>query len=99
MRCGHEKGLTPGQLYVVLNMKNLRKRCWEKTGCFMTADGSGVNRITPKGLKDYNSPPLFNIPSVGAEPELNLPDSSDGEDEDHEEVLDGDIEHPPNEVL
>ena len=65
----------------------------------MTADGFEDNKITPQGLKDYEIPPPLTIPSVGAEPESNLPDSSYGEDEDHEEVLNADIEHPPDEVL
>ena len=63
----------------------------------MTTDGSEDNKITIEGLKDYKTLPQLNIPSVGAEPESNPPDSSNGEDEDHKEVLDGDIEHPPNE--
>ena len=59
--------------------QNLRMRCSEKTGCLMTADGSENNKITPEGLKAYNIynipslPPPLNIPSVGAQPESNLP--------------------------
>ena len=63
----------------------------------MTAHGSEDNKIISEGLKDYKIPPPLNIPSVGAEPESNLPNSSNGEYEDHEKVLDGDIEYPPNE--
>ena len=65
----------------------------------MTTDGYEDNKITSEGLKNYKIPPPLNVPSAGAEPESNLPNSQNGEDEDHEEALDGDIEHPPNEGL
>ena len=32
---------------------NLRWRTFEKTGCLMTADGSGEELITPEGLDNY----------------------------------------------
>ena len=64
----------------------------------MTTDGYEDNKITAEGLKDYKIPPQLNVPSAGAEPESNLSNSQNC-DEDHEEALDGDIEHPPNEGL
>lgn len=30
------------------------KRLFEKTGCLMTVDGSGDERITPQGLGNYH---------------------------------------------
>ena len=110
---GHEKGLTAMQRRILIThwvgnvwatlyspeYENLGKRCWEKTGCLVTADGFEDNKIRPEGLKDYEIPPPLTIPSVGAEPASNLPHSSHGEDEDHEEVLNADVEHPPNEGL
>ena len=60
----------------------------------MTADESKDNKISPEGLKYYKTTSLLNIPSVGAEPVSHLPNSLNGKDEDHEEMLDGDTEHP-----
>ena len=33
------------------------RKCWEKTGCLMTADGSEDHLIKPEGLLDYTVPP------------------------------------------
>ena len=47
--------------------ENLRKRCWEKTGCLMTADGSEDDKVTPEGLPSYKiPPPLLYFTSVGS---------------------------------
>ena len=79
--------------------ENLRKQCWEETRYLMTTDGFEDNKITPEGLNDYKILPQLNLPTIEAEPEADLPNSLNGEDEDYEEVLDRDIEHPPNEGL
>ena len=64
----------------------------------MTADGTEDQRITPEGLPNYKvPPPLSFIPLLGADPESNFPDSSTGEDEGDEEVLNDDTEQAPNE--
>ena len=65
----------------------------------MTIDGFEDNKITPGGLNNYKILPQLNLPTTEAEPEADLPNSLNGEDEDYEEVLDGNIEHPPNEGL
>ena len=36
---------------------NLRKSCWVKTGCLLTADGSDDNLVKPEGLDGYKVPP------------------------------------------
>ena len=40
---------------------NLRWRTFEKTGCLMTADGSGDELITPEGLDNYQVPPPMSL--------------------------------------
>ena len=60
----------------------------------MNADESEDNKIIPEGLKYYQIPPPLNISSAGTEHTSNLPNSLNGEDEDQEEMLDGDTEHP-----
>ena len=32
-------------------------RCFERTGCLITADGSGDDKIKPEGMPDYVVPP------------------------------------------
>ena len=45
------------------------RKCWERTGCLMTADGSEESKIAPEGLHDYKVPP----PIEYTEPTINLP--------------------------
>ena len=33
------------------------KGCWERTECFVTADGSKDDKIKPESLSDYKVPP------------------------------------------
>ncbi len=68
---GHEEGLTSMQRRILIthwigsawntlcgaDYANLRARCWEKTGCLMTADGSKDERIPLEGLPNYRIPP------------------------------------------
>lgn len=52
-----------------IDYKSFRWNCFEKTGCLMTADNSGDEKIKPEGLSDYKVlPPL---PTTGEE---HLPD-------------------------
>ena len=44
-----------GEAWSVLTQNgDLFKRLYEKTGCLMTVDGSGDERISPQGLEDYS---------------------------------------------
>ena len=68
---GHENTLTAMHMRILITQwggkawetlcgpeyDNLRKRCWEKTGCLMTADGSEDDKVTPEGLPSYKIPP------------------------------------------
>ena len=45
------------------------RKCWERTGCLMTADGSEDSKIAPEGLHNYKVPP----PIEYTEPTINLP--------------------------
>ena len=59
------------------NYDNMRKRCFEKIGCLLTADGSNDDLVQPEGLKDYKvMPPLpMPGPEVCAEFVVPEPDS------------------------
>ena len=73
---------------------NLRARCWEKTGCLMTADGSEDHRISPEGLPDYKiPPPILYLPTCESEPQSNSPDGHDDSVEE-DDVLDEDRNQP-----
>ena len=71
-----------------LDYDHFRKRCWEKTGCLITADGSEDDQITPEGLPAYKVPPTFDY--VPAAETLPMPNQSTGEDgtieEDNEDA-------------
>ena len=77
---------------------HLRKRCWEKTGCLITADGSEDAKITPEGLADFKvPPPLSYLPAFEAEPMSNTPDTTElDEEKQEEETLDEDLEKLEN---
>ena len=65
---------------------HLKKRCWEKTFCLITADGSEDAKITPEGLADYKvPPPLLYLPTCEAEPMSNTPDTTGNDEEKQEE--------------
>ena len=68
-----------------------RYRCFEKTGCLITADGSGDDKINPEGLPGYVVPP--SLPFDGSDNAVDCPvpeaapepiDESRHEDEDEE---------------
>lgn len=61
---------------------NFRRRCWEKTGCLLTADGSEDEKITPEGLKLYKVPP----PAVYLPAAEEVPKSNEGTEESIESV-------------
>ena len=88
----------PGQLYGVPNMKTWEVGAEIKLGVWWLLTGSRITKSQWKP-KDYKILPPFNIPSFGAEPESNLPGSSNRENEDHEKVIDDNVEHPSNESL
>jgi len=105
---GHEKGLTAmerrtlithwvGNAWKIMcgpEYANLRNRCWEKTGCLMTADGSHDDKITPEGLPNYKvPPPLIYLPACEAEPLCNLPDGEQDKEND-EDIIEEDEEEP-----
>ena len=53
---------------------NTRYRCFEKTGCLITADGSEDNKICPEGLTDYVVPPPLPVNvSIEMEPFIPVP--------------------------
>ena len=79
---------------------HMRRRCWERTGCLMTADGSEDGKVTPEGLPNYKiPPPLLYLPTCEANPVSNAPDApNDDNNEDHdEETLEDDMEEPEDE--
>ena len=54
------------------NYEHLSKRCWETTGCLITADGSDDDKISPEGLPMYKVPPPIDyIPATEALPTIN----------------------------
>ena len=71
-----------------LDYDHFRKRCWEKMGCLITADGSEDDQITPEGLPSYKVPPTSDY--VPAAETLPMPNQSTGEDgtieEDNEDA-------------
>ena len=77
---------------------HLKKRCWEKTFCLITADGSEDAKITPEGLADYKvPPPLLYLPTCEAEPMSNTRDTTGNDEEkQEEETLGEDSEKPEN---
>ncbi len=72
-----------------------RYRCFEKTGCLITADGSGDDKIQHEGLPAYSVPPP--LPAPGPENPMDLPppetsindeDLDENGDEDEDEYED-----------
>ena len=61
--------------------ENFRRRCWEKTGCLIIADGSKDDKITLEGLPSYRVPPPIDyIPAAEALPVSNEAIGEDVED-------------------
>ena len=53
---------------------NLRKRCFEKTGCLLTADGTNDDLVQPEGLTDYKVFPPMPGPGPEDNPEIESPE-------------------------
>ena len=72
---------------------HFRKRCWEKTGFLITADGSEDDKITPEGLPSYKVPSLVDY--VHAAETLSTPNQptvEDGTTEEDNENADQDAD-------
>ena len=75
-----------------------RYRDLEKTGCLVTADGSGDDKIQPEGLPGYSITPQ--LPVVGPENPLDLPipelsatsEKDDDSDEDEQYDTEEDVD-------
>ena len=52
---------------------NLRKSCWVRTGCLLTADGSDDNLVKPEGLDGYEVPPPSFCDPNSSTPSSNNP--------------------------
>ena len=66
-----------GQAYEKLRgpkYKNLRYRCFQRTGCLITADGSDDHLITPEGLSGYVVPPPLPMQSTDQPMMCDTPD-------------------------
>ena len=50
----------------------LRRKCWMKTGCLITADGSEDHLIKLEGLPEYQVPPPSLVELVGSTAVSNL---------------------------
>lgn len=53
-----------------------RWRCFEKTGCLITADGSDDSKISPEGLSDYKVPPPLPMRGPGEYVEDGTPNAA-----------------------
>ena len=42
---------------------HFRWRCFERTGCLLTADGSDDDKVKPEGMPEYVVPPPLPIPA------------------------------------
>ena len=109
---GHQKGLTAMERRILIihwvrnvwqefcssKYDHLRKRCWEKNDCLITADGLEDAKITPEGLADYKVPsPLSYLQACKAELMSNIPDTTENnEEKQEEETLDEDFKKSEN---
>ena len=93
-----------GEAYTKFNgpeYDNLRYRCFQRTRCLITADGSEDHLITPEGLEGYTVPPSLsmvasdNIVSVEPPEPSSPPDDTFIDDDDVDEIhatSDGELE-------
>ena len=56
------------------NYDNMRRRCFEKTGCLLTIDGSNDNLVQPEGLIGYQVLPPLPMPGPNTEAEFQVPE-------------------------
>ena len=110
---GHENALTAIQRRILITQwvdkaweqlcgpeyEHLRSRCWQKTGCLMTADGSEDLYITPEGLPGYNIPPPLLYPQTADETPVPNPPETNETDTSEVEPLDGELEEPDDDGL
>ena len=76
---------------------HLRQRCWEKTGCLMTADGSEDVKISLEGLPDYLAPPPADyLPVAETTPIPNEPPGANNTTAEEEVLEEFDEEEPKN---
>lgn len=67
---------------------SVRFRCFQKTGCLITADGSDDDKIKPEGLEDcYVVPPPLSIKSPIEEAQFEVIPRPNPVDEEPEETL------------
>ena len=80
-----------------------RCRCFEKTGCFVTADGSGDDKIQPEGLPGYSIPPPLPVFSPENPLDLSTPElsatSEEDDDNDEDEQHDTEEDVDENETV
>ena len=67
-----------------------RYRCFEKTGCLITADGSNDSKIKPEGLHDYVVPKALPVQVAEDAAECVVPVAAP----EPSDVLDSDVDDP-----
>ena len=77
---------------------NLQARCWQKTACLITADGSEDDLVTPEGLPGYKVPaPLLYLPVSDAVPTTKITYATEDQEDADDEQLEQDMEEPGEE--
>ena len=61
------------------------RKCWQKTGCLMTADGSDDTLIKPEGMVGYSAPPPLIMDPSPQPGTSNTPESVSNEEQQQEE--------------
>ena len=65
----------------------MRYRLFQKTGCFLTADGSDYNLVQPEGLPDYQIPsPSFFDPAPATPVNVPPPPLSSQEEQTDQDI-------------
>ena len=76
----------------------LLRKCWERTGCLITADGSEDDKIKLEGLPNYQVPPPINyVEPLSIAPESNSVVGETDENSNLEEEEEDDEEQPSDE--
>ena len=68
----------------------MRKNVFQKTGCLLTADGSKDQLVRPKGLPDYELPPMSILNPTSTAPISNEINPSIAEEETDNSNIDYD---------
>ena len=82
-----------GEAYERLQLEEYnqtRYRCFEKTGCLITADGSNDSKIKPEGLHDYAVPNALPVQVAEDAAECVVPVAAP----EPSDVLDSDVDDP-----